>query len=77
MTLAPGGNDAVTLALAALPACGEAGSVCTADGRGLAGPLTVTVPGPAALIVADASVDEGPGATLDFAVTLDRSAMRR
>ena len=72
LTLAPGGNDAVTLALAALPACGEAGSVCTADGRALAGPLTVTVPGPAALIVADASVDEGPGATLDFAVTLDR-----
>ena len=72
MTLAPVGNDAVELALAALPACGEAGSVCTADGRALAGPLGVTVPGPAALIVADASVDEGPGATLDFAVTLDR-----
>ena len=72
MTLAPDGNDAVTLALAALPACGETGSVCTADGRALAGPLTVTVPGPAALSVADASVDEGPGVTLDFAVTLDR-----
>ena len=72
LTLAPGGNEAVTLELAALPACGETGSVCTADGRGLTGPLTVTVPGPAALIVADASVDEGPGVTLDFAVTLDR-----
>ena len=73
LKLAPGGNAAVTLELAALPACGEAGSVCTADdGRALAGPLTVTVPGPAALSVADASVDEGPGAVLDFAVTLDR-----
>ena len=72
LTLAPVGNDAVTLELAALPACGETGSVCTADGRALAGPLTVTVPGPAALSVADASVDEGPGVTLDFAVTLDR-----
>ena len=43
LTLTPDGNGAVTLALAALPACGEAGSVCTADGRALAGPLTVTV----------------------------------
>ena len=72
MTLAPVGNEAVTLELAALPACGETGSVCTANGRGLTGPLGVTVPGPAALSVADASVDEGPGVTLDFAVTLDR-----
>ena len=69
----PGGNAAVTLALAALPACGEAGSVCTADGRALAGPLALTVPGPAALSVADASVEEGPGAVLEFAVTLDRA----
>ena len=73
LTLTPGGNAPVTLALAALPACGEAGSVCTADGRALAGPLTVTVPGPAALSVADASVTEGPGAVLEFAVTLDRA----
>ena len=73
LTLTPGGNAPVTLALAALPACGEAGSVCTADGRALAGPLTVTVPGPAALSVADASVTEGPGAVLEFAITLDRA----
>ena len=73
LTLTPGGNAAVTLALAALPACGEAGSVCTADGRALAGPLALTVPGPAALSVADASVTEGPGAVLEFAVTLDRA----
>ena len=43
LTLTPDGTGAVALALAALPACGEAGSVCTADGRALAGPLTVTV----------------------------------
>ena len=73
MKLVPAGNAAVTLALAALPACGASGSVCTANGRALAGPLALTVPGPAALSVADASVDEGPGATLAFAVTLDRA----
>ena len=40
------------------------------------GTLSVSfqVPGPAALSVADARVEEGPGATLDFAVTLDREA---
>ena len=40
------------------------------------GSLSVSfqVPGPAALSVADARVEEGPGATLDFAVTLDREA---
>ncbi|MYI68384.1 MAG: hypothetical protein F4103_06430, partial [Boseongicola sp. SB0673_bin_14] len=32
LTLAPDGDDAVGLELAALPACGEDGSVCTGDG---------------------------------------------
>ena len=73
LTVAPSGDAAVTLALAALPACGETGSVCTADGTALSGPLTATVPGPAALSVADANVEEAPGAVLAFAVTLDRA----
>ena len=72
LKLVPTGDGAVTLTLATLPACGEAGSVCTADGRALTGPLALNVPGPAALSVADARVREGPGATLDFRVTLDR-----
>ena len=73
LTLEPEGNAAVRLALATLPACGREGSVCTADGRSLRGPLGLTVPGPAALSVADAAVKEGPGAELAFAVTLDRA----
>ena len=73
LTVEPSGDAAVTLALAALPACGETGSVCTTDGRALSGPLTATVPGPAALSVADANVEEAPGAALAFAVTLDRA----
>ena len=72
LTVEPTGDVAVTLALAALRACGEAGSVCTADGRALSGALALSVPGPAALSVADAEVREGPGAVLAFAVTLDR-----
>ena len=72
LTVEPTGDVAVTLALAALRACGEAGSVCTADGRALSGALALSVPGPAALSVADTEVREGPGAVLAFAVTLDR-----
>ena len=74
LTVEPDGNAAVTLALASpLPACGAAGSVCTADGRALSGALSATVPGPAALSVADAAVHEGPGAVLAFRVGLDRT----
>ena len=72
LTLAPSGDGAVTLARAALPACGVPGAVCTGDGRSLSGALALSVPGPAALSAADAQVKEGPDATLAFAVTLDR-----
>ena len=72
LTIEPSSHAAVTFALASLPACGETGSVCTADERALTGPVSLTVPGPVALSVADASVEEGPGAMLAFAVTLDR-----
>ena len=73
LTLAPSGDGAVTLARAALPACGVPGAVCAGDGRSLSGALALSVPGPAALSVADAQVKEGPDATLAFAVTLDRA----
>ena len=45
------------------------GKLTTADTR-----FTVTFVGPPALSVSDAEVREGPGATLDFAVTLDRAS---
>ena len=72
LTVRPGGSGAVRLARAALPACGESDTICTADGRALEGPPTLTVPGTARLSVADATVEEGPDAALAFAVTLNR-----
>ena len=70
----PGGNAAVSLALASpLPACGETGAVCTAAGRKIEGTVSARILGPAALSVADARVREGPGSVLAFAVTLDRA----
>ena len=73
LTVAPAGNDDVALTLRATASCADAHHVCTSDGRKLAGGATATVPGPAALSVADAEVDEAEGATLDFVVTLSRA----
>ena len=74
LTVAPSGPEAVTVTLAAAAACGEPGAVCTRDGRALANAPSATVAGPPGLSVADAEVEEGPGAVLAFAVTLDRAA---
>ena len=72
LKVTPSGNEAVTLTLKAVPPCGQEKTVCSAGGSVLSGPLGVTVPGPAALSVADATVQEGPGAVLEFVVSLDR-----
>ena len=72
LTVTPDGNEAVNLTLKAVPPCGQDKTVCSAGGSVLSGPLGVTVPGPAALSVADAQVQEGPGAVLEFVVSLDR-----
>ena len=69
----PDGHGAVSVLLPATTDCDATGAICTADGRKLSGPLTVTVAGPPGLSVADAQVQEGPGASLAFAVTLDRA----
>ena len=42
----PASSAAVTVSLAASPACGETGAVCTPDGRTFPTALAVTVPGP-------------------------------
>ena len=55
-------------------ACDVDGAICTAGGKMLSSSLSATVAGPPALRVADATVKEGPNATLDFVVTLDRAA---
>ena len=70
----PTGMGAITVRLAGGRACGTAGAICTADGEVLSNSLSATVAGLPALSVADATVQEGPNATLDFVVTLDRAA---
>ena len=69
----PSSHAAVTVTLSPSPACGAAGAVCTADGRTFTTALATQIQGPPGLSVADAEVQEGPNATLAFAVTLSRA----
>ena len=71
----PSGWDDVTVTLAGGGRlCVNTGAICTADGKTLENSPVATVPGPLALSVADARIDEGPGAVLAFEVTLNRAA---
>ena len=73
VTVEPDGFDDVSLTVAPTSDCAASAGVCTHDGRPMHNTLQATVPGPAALSVADTSVREAPGATLDFVVTLSRA----
>ena len=71
----PSGWDDVTVTLAGgSRPCVTTGAICTADGKALENSPVATVPGPLALSVADARIDEGPNAVLAFQVTLNRAA---
>ena len=72
----PTGLDAVTVTLEGGSACSSAAEVCTADGRSLAAALTLTVPGPLALAVADAEAREGVNPAVVFTVSLTRASTR-
>ena len=75
IVIEPSGNGPVTLSLPpGGPACDQAGALCTGAGVRLETGALAQIRGPAALSVADAEVQEGPGAALAFSVTLDRSA---
>ena len=70
----PTGWEDVTVRLAGGRACGTRGAICTADDTVLGNTTVATVPGPLALRVADARVNENTGEPLAFAVTLNRAA---
>ena len=72
--IVPSSHETVTVTLSPSPACGTSGSVCTQDGRTFTTALATQIEGPPGLTVGDAEVDEGPNASLAFAVTLSRAA---
>ena len=75
MTVTPTGTAAVTVGLSPR-ACTEAGAVCNSAGAQLAQGISATVAmgTPITLSIADATVEEGPDAKLDFVVSLSRAA---
>ena len=76
ITVRPSGHGDATVTLAGGRACGASGAVCTRgnDRRPLANSPSATVRAQAALSVADAKVQEGPGASVEFRVSLSRAA---
>ena len=69
----PAGPETLTITLN--PPSGEctaSTAACTPDGRKLAYAISHRINGPPGISVADANVEEGPGAVLSFAVSLSR-----
>ena len=76
VTVEPTAQDAIEISVRETESCEAEHAVCASDGRMLpAGPsVTVQYSRPITLSVADAEVEEGPGAKLDFVVSLSRAA---
>ena len=75
LSVAPDSEEPVTIAPVVELACEEPGAICTIDDRPLTVAPAVTIHRTAqALSVADAEVGEGPGAVLEFEITLTRAA---
>ena len=72
--IAPKSWKDVTITLAGGRACGEAGAICTADGRAVSNTSSETVGGPMRIRIEGARAREGKDESLDFAVTLNRAA---
>ena len=69
----PTSFEDVVITLPAAVDCAAAGAVCTEAGRKLSETVTATVPGPAALSVADGRAREGVDPAVEFPVTLSRA----
>ena len=74
VTVEPASKADLTVAIAATADCAAPGAVCNEDGEPLSNAVSATVPGPPGLSVADATVTEAAGATMDFAVTMSRAS---
>ena len=72
----PTGNGSVRITLPETTDCDASGAICTDDERMLSHPTSVTVAGPPAISVSDATVQEAEGAVLSFSVTLSHAYSR-
>ena len=75
VTVTPSTKEDIAIDLGPTSACTDSGAMCDADGRALSNALpATTVQGPPGLSVADATVEEAAGASVDFTVSLSRAA---
>ena len=74
--LTPHGYGDITITVNGTTNCSGENAVCDADGLMLLGGDQLVIRGPLGLTVSNAEVQEGPGATLDFVVSLNRPADR-
>ena len=77
ITVSPVSYDDIVITLPATEDCTSPVAVCTSGGQKLETGISAIVPGLPAVSVADAEVREGPGATLDFMVSLSRALAPR
>ena len=74
VTVEPGSKADLAVAIAATADCAAPGAVCNEDGEPLSNAVSATVLGPPGISVADATVTEAAGATMDFSVTMSRAS---
>ena len=74
VTVTPASKADLTVSVGPFSSCTQTGAVCAAGSEVLSNAVAKTILGPPGLSVADARVDEAPGATVDFAVTLARAS---
>ena len=77
LRLTPDGLGSVTITSKDSPPCTDADAICCAGGVRLQGGTSHTVPGPTAIDMVDAEVEEEPGgAVLTFEITLSRPRLQ-
>ena len=74
--LTPHGYGDITITVNGTSNCSDDNAVCDADGLMLLGGDQLVIRGPLGFTVSNAEVQEGPGATLDFVVSLNRPSDR-
>ena len=75
-TVRPASDADVVITVPLRADCDEPGAICTANGLVLSVPLSVTVPGPLTVSVADARGEEGVDRAVRFVVALSRAVDR-
>ncbi len=74
ITIAPTSKDDIDVSIVAHTDCSATGAICAEGNEALSSTVSETILGPPGLSVADARVEEGPDATVDFVVTLGRAS---